>query len=79
LPDGRSFADVRELKRLILADERGIARNLAGQLITYATGAPVRFGDRPAVEAILNRTKECNYGVRSIIEEIVLSDLFRSK
>ena len=38
LPDGRTFHDVRELKRLLLADERQIARNLVGQLVTYATG-----------------------------------------
>src|SRR5262249_35245943 len=55
LPDGRRFEDARELKRLLLQDERQIARNLVGQLIVFATGAPVRFGDRPKVEAILDR------------------------
>jgi len=79
LPDGRSFGDVRELKRLLLADERQIARNFATQLITYATGAPVRFGDRPQLEAILDQAKPSEYGVRSLIDAIVQSDLFRSK
>ncbi len=79
LLDGRNFADIRELKRLILADERQIARNLAAQLITYSTGAPVRFGDRPQLEKILDQAKPSQYGVRSLIEAIVLSDLFRSK
>jgi mono/diheme cytochrome c family protein len=37
LPGGRAFRDVRELKRLLLADERQLARNLVGQLVTYAT------------------------------------------
>jgi hypothetical protein len=55
LPDGSSFADVGEFKRLLSADERRIARNLAGQLVVYATGAPVRFGDRAEVDAILDR------------------------
>ena len=79
LPDGRTFADVRELKKLLLADERQIARNLASQLITYSTGAPVRFGDRPQLEAILDQAKPSNYGVESLIQAIVQSDLFRSK
>ena len=57
LPDGRNFSDVRELKRLLLQDERQIARNLVRQLVIYATGAPVRFGDRPKVEAILDRAQ----------------------
>lgn len=79
LPDGRTFADVRELKRLILSDERQVARNLASQLITYATGAPVRFGDRPQLEAILDQAKSSDYGVASLIAAVVKSDLFRSK
>lgn len=79
LPDGRSFADVRELKRLLLSDERQLARNLASQLIVYSTGAPVRFGDRPQLEAILDKAKSSDYGVSSIIDAIVQSDLFRSK
>jgi hypothetical protein len=79
LPDGRSFKDVRELKSLLLADERQLARNLASQLIVYSTGAPVRFGDRPALEAILDQTKNSEYGVDALIQAIVQSDLFRSK
>ncbi|HXJ40724.1 MAG TPA: DUF1592 domain-containing protein, partial [Bryobacteraceae bacterium] len=79
LPDGRSFADVRELKRLLLSDERQLARNLASQLITYSTGAPVRFGDRPRLEQILDQSKASQYGVSSLIDAIVQSDLFRSK
>ncbi|MBA3937836.1 MAG: DUF1592 domain-containing protein [Planctomycetes bacterium] len=79
LPDGRTFSDVRALKALLLADERGIARNLVQQLVLYATGAVVRFGDRPRVEAILDRTAAGHWGVRSLVREIVLSDLFQHK
>jgi len=79
LPDGRRFRDVRELKRLLLQDERQIARNLVGQLIVFATGAPVRFGDRPKVEAILDRAARKDYGVRSLIQALIESELFRNK
>lgn len=79
LPDGRHFNDIREFKTLLLADERGIAHNLVDQLVTYATGAAVRFGDRPQVEAILGRAAKSRFGVRSLIEELVQSDLFQSK
>jgi hypothetical protein len=77
LPGGASFKDVRELKRLLLQDERQIARNFVNQLVIYSTGAPVWFGDRPKVEAILDRTK--NYGVKSLIEALIESDIFRNK
>jgi mono/diheme cytochrome c family protein len=79
LPDGRRFTDVRELKKMLLSDERQVARNLARQLIVYATGAPVRFGDRAKVEAILDRTAPRQFGVRSLVHEIVQSELFRNK
>ena len=77
LHGGANFKDVRELKRLLLQDERQIARNFVNQLVIYSTGAPIRFGDRLKVEAILDRTK--NYGVKSLIEALIESDLFRNK
>jgi hypothetical protein len=79
MPGGGDFKDVHELKAVLLRDERQIARNLARQLVVYATGAPIRFGDRARIEQILDRAKEGGYGVRSIIREIVASDLFRCK
>lgn len=79
LPDGRKFADIRQLKQLLVADERQIARNLTERLVVFATGAPVRFSDRPRIEAILDRSAKEKYGVRTIIRNIIASDLFRSK
>ncbi|MBI2950047.1 MAG: DUF1592 domain-containing protein [Verrucomicrobia bacterium] len=79
LPDGRKFRDVREFKQLLLADEQQLARNLARQLAVYATGAPVRFSDRQEIERILQRASSSHYGVRSLIHELVQSELFRSK
>jgi hypothetical protein len=79
MPDGRKFADIHEFKRFLLEDEPQLARNLVQQLSVYSTGAPVRFGDRPQIEAILRRTRASGYGVRSLICELVQSDLFRYK
>jgi len=77
--DGSRFADIREFKRVLLRDEDQLARNLAGQLVTYATGAPVRFSDRAAVEAMLARTRPGGHGVRSLLHAVVQSRLFRHK
>ena len=79
LPDGRAFKDVRDFKRLLLTDETQLARNLARQLAVYATGAPVRFSDRAAIEQILQGAKAHNYGVRSLVHQIIQSDLFLNK
>ncbi|MFM9081000.1 MAG: DUF1585 domain-containing protein [Opitutaceae bacterium] len=39
----------------------------------------MRFSDRAAVEAILGRTRAGGYGVRSLVHEVVQSELFRRK
>ena len=79
LPDGRKFRDIREFKQLLLDDEKQVARNLARQLAVYATGAPIRFADRAKIEDVLQRASSSHYGVRSIIHEVVQSDLFLNK
>ncbi len=79
LSNGTSFQDVRDLKRILLSDERAIARNVACQLAVYATGAPVSFSDRNIIEEILNQTETDRWGVRSIIHSLVQSELFLSK
>lgn len=79
LPDGRPFVDVRDFKRLLRDSELQIARNLTRQLTVYATGAPVRFSDRPEIERILRGTEASQYGVRSLVHGIVQSALFLNK
>ncbi|MCO6454842.1 MAG: DUF1592 domain-containing protein [Pirellulaceae bacterium] len=79
LPDGRPFADIRQVKRLMLADQRQIARCLCEKLLTYGLGRQLGFSDRPAVDALVAATEDRHHGLRSLVHEIVLSDLFRSK
>jgi hypothetical protein len=79
LPGGGDFKNIRELKTLLLKDERQVARNLAKQLLIFATGAPIRFGDRPDLEQVLDHASASHYAVRNVIEAIVQSPLFLNK
>ena len=79
LPDGRPFQDIRDFKRLVREEDTMLARNLARQLLIFATGAPVRFGDRTEVEKILQRSKAQRYGLRTVVHEVVQSPLFLYK
>jgi hypothetical protein len=79
LANGASFSNVNGLKKLLLQDERAIARNAAVQLLTYATGAPVSFADRGAVERMLDAAAADRYGLRTLLHQIVQSDLFTHK
>ena len=77
--DGNSFGDVRELKRLMLQDEKQLARNFVRQLVVYATGAPIQFSDRLQIEQQLARAQVKDYGIRTLIHEVVQSEMFLNK
>lgn len=79
LANGKKFESFLELKKLLVEDERTIAKNLLQQLVVYATGAPIRFSDRIEVDRILDRLAKDDYRVKSMITEIVASDLFLYK
>ncbi len=80
LHDGRAFADVRELRRHLLAQPDALALNLAQQLVAYATGAAPTYADRRALARVLDQTRsQNNHGVRSLIHAIAQSELFRQK
>lgn len=79
LPDGRRFANIDEYKQLLLQDKDQLARSLAEKLLTYATGAAPTTGDRPEIERIVIATRGKNYGLRSLVHEIVQSSTFQTK
>jgi hypothetical protein len=79
MPDGRKFADLAEFKRILLAEPQQIARCLTEKLVTYATGQPVAFGDHRAVDQILADTEKSDYGLRSLVQAVVASELFLRK
>jgi cytochrome c553 len=79
LPDGRKFADIDEFKQLLLEREDQIARNLIQKLLVYATGAGIQFADRATVEKIVSQLESEGGGLRTIIHEIVQSDVFQTK
>jgi mono/diheme cytochrome c family protein len=79
LPDGRRFQNIDEFKQLLLQDKDQLARALTEKLVTYATGAAPQSADRPEIEAIVRRIRDRDYGLRTLVHEIVQSKLFRNK
>ena len=78
--DGASFRGFADYQQVLLDNEMdAISYNLADQLITFSTGAQVEFSDRDAVNEILSSTKDQNYALRTMIHEVVASDLFRTR
>jgi len=77
LLDGKTFKDVHDLKAIFAANPRQLARNLLHQFTVYATGVPVRFADRPEIEAILDRCAAQGYRVRDLLHGFIASNIFR--
>ncbi len=78
MPDGREFADIRQYKKLLLEDQTAMPRALTRLLLTYALGRRLSFSDRPEVERIVAKLETSDYGLRSLLHEVVQSELFRS-
>lgn len=79
LPDGREFEDFDQFRGLVAADPAPLARNVAEKLLVYGTGAPIEFAERELVEQLVARTADDEYGLRSIVHEVVSSPIFLSK
>jgi hypothetical protein len=79
LPNGTKFKNVDEFKGLLLKDKDQLARALAEKLLTYATGGAPTKGDNAEVDAIVAKAKAKDYGLRSLIHEIVQSRMFQTK
>ena len=77
--DGKEFSGIREFKHHLLDEKEQIARHFISQLVVYSTGGEIQFADREEVEAILDRTRDEGFPVRTIIHQVVQSRLFRIK
>jgi mono/diheme cytochrome c family protein len=79
LADGRKFADIDELKQLLLREKDQLARAVAERLLTYATGAPTAAEDRAEIDTIIGRARARDYALRSLVHEVVQSKAFQSR
>lgn len=79
LPDGRKFSGIAEFKSLLMTQEQQIATCVTEKLLTYGTGAGAQFADRAAIATILSKAAAKKHGLRSLVHEIVQSDVFQSK
>jgi hypothetical protein len=77
--NGEKFANIDELKQILLKDKDQLARALAEKLVTYATGSAPTALDKQEIEAIVRKVRENKYGVRTLVHEVVQSKLFQMK
>ncbi len=72
----RAFSGFRQYQALLLEDPERIARAVARKLLVYGTGRPVTIAEQDAVQAVVDASRDNNYGLRTMIHAVVASDLF---
>lgn len=78
-PDGATFNDLAQYKKLLAGNPERFTRALAEQLSVYATGRGMGFSDRPELDRITSAVTKKGNGFRDLVHEIVQSDLFKTK
>jgi len=79
LSAGEAFKDLNDFQSLVLRKPEALAANLVRQLLMYGTGSESHYADRRAIATILAQTQTSDYGLRSLIDAIIQSDLFLTK
>jgi len=79
LADGRKFEDVDEFRKLIVSKPEKTATCVTEKLVTYGTGAPPRFADRDEIARLVKAAKLDDYGLRTLVEQLVTSKIFLNK
>lgn len=80
LPNGKTFTSPGGLKKQLLSGYgHQIIDNVICRVLSYALGRKIEPVDRPAIRRIKANVKIKKYGMRAVIEEVVLSYPFRYK
>jgi len=79
LADGRSYNGSDEFKQLLAADVDRFAEAFVEQLATYALRRVMTIDDAAQIKAIAAASKRDGYRLRTVIENLATSELFRKR
>jgi hypothetical protein len=79
MSSGERFDGIADFQALVLAKPEALATNMVRQFLMYGTGSGIHYSDRREIDRIVAEARSSNYGLRSLIDGIVQSDLFLTK
>jgi len=79
LPDGRVFKTPEEFKQLLARDIDRFAEAFVEQLATFALRRVMTMDDTPRLKAIAQASQRDDYKLRSLLEHLVMSELFQRR
>jgi len=79
LPNGAAFTGPDEFKRLLASDLNRFAEAFAGQLATFALRRMMTLDDEAELRVIAAASKSTGYPLRTMVEQLALSEFFRKR
>ena len=78
-PDGIRFKTFDSWRAIYLKRPEILTRTFARQVLSYGVGGKLRFSDRPHLEQIVAEASKKGYGIKSIIQAALSSEIFLNK
>lgn len=75
--DGTPVDGPAGIREFLLRHQDQYVRNVTQNLLTYALGRGVEYDDMPTVRSILRTASTDGYRLKTLIEEVAVSDVFR--
>lgn len=79
-PSGETYTDFASFKKVLAKDRQDqFARNLIEKLLTYTAGRNMERVDQYEIDDILGRVKDDDFRLRTLVVEVLTSEIFRSR
>lgn len=79
LPDGRTFANAKQFRQLLMSDLDTFNRVFVEKLAIYGMRRTMTIDDHHELQVIADISRAHDYRVRDLLEAFVLSDLFKRR
>ena len=78
-PEGIRFKTFDSWRAIYLKRPETLTRTFARQVLSYGVGGTLKFSDRPHLEEIVAEASKKEYGIKSIIQAALSSEIFLNK
>jgi hypothetical protein len=79
LPSGRTYNNLAEYKKALVAEKGRFVRGFTKKMLTYALGRSVGATDRQTIDEVVRIVERDDYRMQSLVQAVVASEAFRMK
>jgi len=79
LPGGKAYDDFEQFKSLLMENKEKLARSLVEGSASYGLGRTMEFSDGDDLDALTKQLMGEDMRARSLIHNLVQSELFKTK